>query len=500
MRTPSTFQTAILNAITNTKSNLIVDAVAGSGKTTTLEMACAALTEDQQSEAVFCAFSKAIQTELETRLPKRMTVRTIHAIGLAALRNAVNPRVRNWLDDSKYYYLCRDILDAKGYDGEESKTYLDSLKNAVMMAQVNLINPADAEEFDQMLMNYDIESFPGISGLVSEVMQRGVSEVKTRIAFVDMVWLPVQLNVAFQTYSFVFVDEVQDLSPVQREVISRMLRMDSRLIAVGDPKQAIFGFAGAGTDSFEQVKNHFGATQLPLSVCYRCPKSHVELAKTIVPNIESFEGAKEGTVADISYEELFNKVNSKTGDMILSRTNAPLVKIAFELIRRGVPAQIKGRDIMGQLVTLAKNAMKMQGASWDTFQDALDEYVQRQIMALARKKNSEMAIAALTDRADALSIIVQRAQALDQRISTINGLEKFIDRLYSNDVHGCVCLSSAHKAKGLEAENVFIYDISNFPHPMARQEWAVEQEYNLKYVALTRSKNALYRVAPEPKN
>ena len=64
----------------------------------------------------------------------------------------------------------------------------------------------------------------------------------------------------------------------------------------------------------------------------------------------------------------------------------------------------------------------------------------------------------------------------------------------ASDKQEAVLLSSIHRAKGLEAERVFLLFPDTLPHPKATQEWAKAQEFNLKYVALTRAKKDLFFV------
>lgn len=114
-RTPSRFQAAIYTMLLTTSINIFIDAVAGSGKTTSLEEICARLTEDQRRSSIFLAFSKSIQLELEKRLPNTVWVRTFHSVAMACLRRAVKPSSQNWVNDKKYSYIIDDLLDAKGY-------------------------------------------------------------------------------------------------------------------------------------------------------------------------------------------------------------------------------------------------------------------------------------------------------------------------------------------------------------------------------------------------
>lgn len=493
--TPSIYQSNIYDFVRTGKGNAVVNAVAGSGKTSTLEGICRVLSDiDDEGifHVIFCAFNKAIAEELRRRLPQDVEVKTIHAMGMAALRKFLRNVVpNNWIDDKKYTQIVEDQLDAM-HLARDTSFYekRDSILEATHFSMLTLVDP-HSMEFMDMCARYDIKYFPGLEYLVGNTLEKGKQMASRKISFSDMVWLPVVLGAPMPTYTHVLVDEAQDLSNCQRQLISKCLGPYSRLIAVGDPHQAIYGFAGASSDSFGTIKTEFNAQEFPLSVCYRCPSSHIELAQQIVPQIEAKSGANEGVIEWIDEEHVIHKVNPQSGDMVICRTNAPLVELAFAFIGAGIPASIKGRDIMGQLVTMARSVQKLAGATWDTFEDSLQEYVERQREALSKKKDTEMQIAALEDRATCLSIIYRRAVALDQRITSIGGLRSFIDRIYAEEPNGCVVLSSIHKAKGLEADNVFFVAPENVPHPMAKSDWAYQQEWNLRYVALTRAKKSL---------
>jgi superfamily I DNA/RNA helicase len=419
-------------------------------------------------------------------------------MGMFCLRQAVRPRGNDWIDDRKYHKLADRYLLFKGYgQGESTDVIKSALLDAVRFARLTLVDLTSDADFDAMCGHYDIDMVPGLRQMAFDILERGMELADEVIDFTDMIWLPIALNINMKKFGFIMVDEAQDLSACQRELVRRMMYPNSRLVAVGDPKQAIFGFCGAGTDSVDRIVEEFGCTLMPLSVCYRCPSTHLDLAREIVPQIEARENAPEGEVIWGEYEKIKDLVDAKRGDLVMCRVNAPLVELAFFLLGEGIPAVLKGRDLMSQLINLAKATLKLPGASWERFQDSLNDYVSRQSMALARKDGTEMQIQALQDRAAALSIIVNRAQALDQRITRIDGLERFIERLYGSE-NGAVVLSSVHKAKGLEADHTVILAPEKMPHPMARSPWAQEQELNLRYVALTRARKSLTFI-PLPK-
>ena len=78
---------------------------------------------------------------------------------------------------------------------------------------------------------------------------------------------------------------------------------------------------------------------------------------------------------------------------------------------------------------------------------------------------------------------------MDDLVYRIDGL--FSDNDKDGQPKSKVLLSSVHRAKGLEAATVYISSPEKMPHPMAQLEWEIDQEYNIKYVAMTRSMDTL---------
>jgi superfamily I DNA/RNA helicase len=85
---------------------------------------------------------------------------------------------------------------------------------------------------------------------------------------------------------------------------------------------------------------------------------------------------------------------------------------------------------------------------------------------------------------------VETIVALAEGADTIADINKRIATIFADNVTG-VTLSSVHRAKGTEADSVYIIRPDLMPHPMAKTAWQREQEMNLKYVAITRAKRLL---------
>jgi len=251
---------------------------------------------------------------------------------------------------------------------------------------------------------------------------------------------------------------------------------------VGDSRQAIYGFAGADVNSMAKLKAMLNGTELPLSVNYRCSQAVIREAQALVPRIEACDTAPVGSVQTLQQDELLHR--AADGDFVLCRTSAPLVSEAMRFIRHGRKAAILGRDIGKGL----KVVIKKLGNLCDTVSSAhsaLDAWYAAQLARLTKGRR-ESQIAILTDKRDTILALFEQAQTL---ADTLN----LIDRIFSDSMRG-VTFSTVHKAKGLEADNVFILRPDLMPHPMAKRDWARVQESNLKYVAITRAKVNLYWV------
>lgn len=487
---PSTYQAAVLAAVKNVGGgHYAINAVAGSGKTTTLMMILETL---PTSDAIMVAFNKHIVTEINARLVgmgKPELAKTTHSAGLAIVNQNVGKgrvRVDNW----KYRNYAKQWVEThpEQFKGVEYVSQTNLAKLATL-ARMRLTNVNDTDALWNLCDVYDIDlnnvdAVPWMLEQGKKHSRQNSDGVTPCVDFADMLWLPVAMNMKFPTYSLVLTDESQDFNPCQQEFIARLVNPNGgRIFFVGDPRQAIMGFAGADTNSFGNMVERFNATSLPLSVCYRCPVSHIEMAKAIVPEIAPRENAPEGTIVRETVGNLHKLV--QTGDMVLGRFTAPLVKECFRLIKANIAAKVRGKDIGEDLIALVKRIVgKGDFANWF---DLKNLYYEKMIRQYSRKPDSDMLIERLNDQMETVEIFYENAQA-----NTLEGLIASIESLFSDDVTP-VLFSTIHRAKGLEASRVFVMGFSKLP--MRRNKMSQEQatqEDNLYYVALTRSKDTMY--------
>jgi hypothetical protein len=259
--------------------------------------------------------------------------------------------------------------------------------------------------------------------------------------------------------------------------------------------QAIYGFSGADNQSYQKIVERTQATELPLSLCYRCPTRHINLVNRIFPDIpiEPSEDAPEGILEQIDNNDLWSdqhEAHLKVGDMVLSRKTAPLVSLCIRLIGQGIAATVKGKDIGKQIKSELEAIADITGFRYEEFNLFVEQYREFKFQTYENLDNAEQLKENLADKLNALFTIYSS----QPNATCIEHLCNYIDDLFSDD-ESPITLSTCHRAKGLEGDRIFIIKPEDMPMVWERQlGWQKEQEDNLLYVALTRSKSTLYIV------
>jgi len=470
----SSYQQAIFDFIIEGKGNAVINAVAGAGKTFTIVNALSLI--PSYKKVLFLAFNKHIVTELQGRLQgiSNVEVATLHSFGNKVVRNSLKAfmdadKIKKYIDNQIPYWRIPDEL---------LEGYANKVRRLVELAKLSLVN--SEPELFKLAYKHGIEIIG--SEIENALSTLEATDRNTRsFDFTDMIYYPIRFNLNCTQYDFVFIDECQDLSSCQQELMKKTLQPQGRFIAVGDPNQCIYGFAGSDTASFNKLVNLPNTIQLPLSLTYRCSKKVVELAQTIVPQIKALESAPEGVVRfNGKIEEM------KSEDLILCRMNAPLINLCIKLLKANIKAFVKGKDIGLNLINMLKKTKKSKVADaltilWNERSKLIEKLV-RKGMSQTEAEHSNFIIT-YVDKLEAIEALSENAQSVAEVISRINSI-------FSDESAG-VCLSTIHKAKGLESDRVFIIEPKCLPAPWVKQEWEVEQENNLAYVAYTRAKQEL---------
>lgn len=513
---PSPQQSQILDWVTTGRGNAIIEAVAGAGKTTTLVQSLARMT----GSVALVAYNKAIAEEIKAKIAdpangvRNPGVRagTFHSFGYSAWLRACGDR-KPRLEERKLDYLMNP--DAPGAPRDlpavaVPEPFRPFVKAAVSLAKQRaygvLVSVEEDRPWLKMVDHFELESLledvgdlaagPVLMDAIryaKAVLAASVATDKDVIDFDDMIYAPLVHNVRIWQNDWVLVDEAQDTNPARRALAKRMLRPGGRLIAVGDPCQAIYGFTGADNDALETIRKEFACATLPLTVTYRCPKAVVRLARTYVSHIESHPASPEGEVRSMNEAEFaaLDAADLRAEDAILCRNTKPLVETAFALIRRGIACHVEGRDIGAGLNALVK---RYKAKTVEALFEKLDAWLEKEtakLMAKGQETKAEL----LADRVETLRVIGAKLPVTAKP----SDLSKVIFDLFGDTPAGKrpenLTLATVHKSKGREWERVYLLGRNVYmPSPYARQDWQQEQERNLIYVAVTRAKKTLVDV------
>lgn len=541
-------QQKIFDFVKSGTGNGIIDAVAGAGKTTTL-MGCV-MHIPNVDDTIYCAFNTSIRKELQKKFhkaKKNVKVYTIHSLGFQLLRasrkfDLNDKKYNNIINDPEFFEsLVPEIDRILGYHNHPTVAELrrlDDMSDALDWDEKNQLNEGQQyvrkiigklleinnkyrctlEEdnldcYDTMVQHFGIFApwevqfnyykdelacyFRAHRRLLKEGNSIAISH--GIIDYTDQLYLPYVMNLTSKNkYGFVFVDECQDLSKSQLYVVKQYLRKDGRLLAVGDPYQSIYGFAGADCMSFQRVKDSFNCTQLALTDCFRCPQSVIRLAQSIRPDIKGFK-ENAGSIYKILPRDVVK--NIKEGDLVICRTRKPLLALALGLISKDFKVKIHP-DELQEFKGDYKRNFTLQETRKILTDDMIDAFFGR------ISDRNEKRISKENQNADSIIRRILIKEAVDDMKSTLSFLKKKYFDWHLNTIETiltklkhtlsypgdeAIKISSIHRAKGLENDRVFILEYNKLPYKR-EQEWERIQERNLHYVAVTRPKEELYLV------
>lgn len=475
LKAPSEYQRAIFDFVARERGSLIVRAVAGSGKTTT------------------CVHSLKFIPGVDV---SRVRASTFHSVGFGAVaKKLAIPFERIDTNGSKVSRLAREALNELDHDLYGS--FCSRLVGLAKGQGVGCLVPDEAGAWHEIIAHHDLyledeRADEGRAVEIARQLLKKSNEVAREgfLDFDDQLYLPILWRLRLWQNDVVYVDEAQDTNPVRRAIAKMALRPGGRLIAVGDERQAIYGFTGASHDAMDLIRKEFDCRELPLTVSYRCPSKVGELARELVPYFETAPAAIEGSVDHMPVKEALKVLDSH--DVVLCRQTRPLFDLAFKLIAKGVGCAILGRDIAKGLVDLIK---KRRASGIPNLVSKLEAFRDSEVSRFMAK-GEEAKAEAISDRVGCVLCVIDN---LHERERTVPGLIARLEGMFT-DGNGVLVLSTQHKAKGREWRRVAILSPGLNPSPWARQDWQALQERNLMYVAWTRCTERLIFLTDEGKD
>ena len=181
-------------------------------------------------------------------------------------------------------------LDWEGLTRNILEEYVETVSTLINFARYNLCQTAN--EISDIAKEYDIPYIHDECEVVLKCLKWGKKNLQT-IDYMDMVWLPYELRMKpiGHQYDWVFNDEVQDYSKAYVDLMIKCFKRGTRFISVGDTKQMINQFSGSSSGAYDYMCNYPHTVKFDLPVCYRCDRKIVELAQTLVPEIEFGDNA-----------------------------------------------------------------------------------------------------------------------------------------------------------------------------------------------------------------
>lgn len=482
----------------NNSGHLILDSVAGSGKTTTLQHVIKEAWGDKN--VVVLSHGKKIAQEFNQKLKAigaKEVAATMHSLGFAILRDygQVN-NIRYNVDGRKFYKIFDLIVDPDVSERSQLALQMgrviDIFRNRYPYSEptVELIQEIGSEYgFDRLIQdpvgsNTAIRAFNHMNEWADE---QGI------IDFTDMIYQPLRKQIKrlpfkYQYLDGVIVDEIQDWTMAQLELAMKLLSPTTQIIGAGDQQQSIFYWAGAHQTGMEYTKGrlreHGSVTELDLTYTFRSPKSHIQLASIYNPKIKS-AGAEEGVIRIIQDFQLPRELREQTRDVaVISRYNAPLIGLQVGLFKHDKYMELPKMEGLIRDMKFYVEILK----SWtdeqvnDVTPDTFDKMRAWVIKSSMKIDPTGQLSRERQDTVDCLECIIRTRKMW----ISFDHVVAFIDTLFNktSNIKG----SSVHRFKGREAEIVYICDAQYLPAVWTgiTDEKAREEE-NIAYVALTRS-------------
>ena len=541
---PSTYQQDILDFfLNNPQSNMLVNALAGSGKSTTACM----LSEHSKTSDLYIAFNASVVEEFKKKIKNPKTkVMTMHSLAYSIMLYNVEQESKDSGEKPKGFGSQRskrtvsldNFKPHKILDEEITKRYgryiefakrvflKDNYVNLYNLCRLTLTDMSSNKDVSRLIndhvlfLYYGDEGYsaPDISEITStlkilDTKSKQQFETQGVIDFTDMLWITFNKlkydnwEVPYWAlYTNIYCDEVQDFSNIQLNFLKFIKRTKGRYVFIGDFHQAIYNFAGANAQAFNQIPKMFAPVEtFDLPICYRCAKSHLsrvnrEYGIPILP----CDNAPMGFVKTIDK----NKISeyAKAGDMVISRKNKWIAEVVRDLARNGTPIFIEDkemveaikRQILSSKCTSVGTLEKFLQKVISNYNKKLFEIVSKNVREGGHEEERLEAVAETNSKIDNTSFLLEILEGYLENHASSDSISKcsnFIDKLLNTTPSpNCVRLCSIHKAKGLEATNVFVLNEAKINYDFRNSKEQNIQEKNLSYIATTRAKEGLYLV------
>jgi DNA helicase-2/ATP-dependent DNA helicase PcrA len=506
----------------------VILAGAGTGKTRTIthRIAYGILRGDfSENRVMALTYTNRAAGELRARLRSlgvhSVNAKTFHAAALSQLE-----------------YFWREFF------GVEAPRVLESKSRAIGAAAQTLKIRLDANtirdiaseiewrKYSMLSLEHYLDQIttrPTISGLApirSYEIQVAYEEAKVKakqIDWEDVLLLctgmlkaePRALAHVHSQYRFFTVDEYQDISKLQQDLLDTWLGDRSDLCVVGDPNQTIYSFSGASASFLETFDSRYpGANVISLTKNYRSSPEIISVANSVRGNqkFEPLEAIRpRGQAPEVlefpTRERECDWVANRIKDLlssglkasqiaVLYRINAQSEHVENALSKAGVEYQVRGGQRYFNRPEIMSAVRMVRAEAANPSGKELYETVSAIARSLGWQSIAPEVSGTALEQWEALNSLVQIADELgaEATIKTFaNELEER-QRSQHEPTRESITLSTIHAAKGLEYKAVFIVGAIEgyLPISYAKTELQIAEEQRLFYVGVTRAKDFLF--------
>ena len=485
----------------------------GTGKTTTLLNICEkALAEGVKTQNIaFLAFTRKAATEAKERAAKKFNLnpetdlpyfRTLHSLAfrLSTIKESQLMQKENFDDLSQRVGVALSVTKAFEDDMEQVVTSDHPILSLINLARLRKVPLRKQYDLSNILYTWEEVSY----------IQRAYNAYKLS----NMVYDYTDILENFATkgihncpaFTLCFMDEAQDLSPLQWDIAHGLDERSTGMYAAGDDDQAIYRWAGADVDHFINLN---GASEV-LEQSYRVPRAVHRVAEMIAGRISNrFPKVYRPRQEEGSVRRIYGlaEVDMTEGTwLIMAQANYMLSPVAEELKNAGLLFERNGHRSISEKTSSAVNGWeqlrKGRQITVATAQNIYD-YMSGNGKRVARgfKRFSAMDDGKMFDLP---TLQLQYGLCVGNDLAWFDALDKLpdVDRVYISallrsgekfNATPRIRVSTIHGTKGGEADNVILFtDLSQ----AALNEYG-DDLHRVFYVGVTRTKENLFVVEPE---
>jgi DNA helicase-2/ATP-dependent DNA helicase PcrA len=444
----------------------------------------------------YFAFTKKAATEAKERMLKLFPqygyrdlkhFQTLHSLAFTSL----GMKKDNVMQSEHYEEIGKTIgVQVSVYKGGEEETgYIDSDSeyfNLINIARIKDVSTKD--EYDTDLYSDDMDY-----NLV-EIIEAELNNYKKSFAlydFTDMIEKFIRSELC-PKFDVVFIDEAQDLSPIQWKMYDIIKQNTKIMILAGDDDQAIYGWAGADVQRFQEEP----AKEKILPQSYRVPIRVQQVADSIISQIDTrimklWNPRNEEGHCEEVYD--LDEVDLTQGKwLVLARTNYRLIKMKPYLMERGIYFEYKERkSFSAKLWKAIRDFSRWTSGAQLTAPEIKDifDYTGHEFVG-----EEHLSYDCEYFDIDSNDTWYELFNADPEQVLYIRQMLSNKEKLSEG---ARVKLSTIHSAKGGEADNVLLIldNTEKIREAIEKSPEKADEEHRVWYVGVTRTKQNLYIMA-----